>query len=265
MAMLTQDEIRTYRQDGWVVPRGFRLKESEIAALQAAMDKVQTDNPDILPDRLSNPHLDGAAPYHVRGQKAFYDIAHDPRILDMAEALLGPDVILMLTHLFCKPPGGQRAVPWHQDGPYWPIEPMVSCTVWVAIDKVDESNGAMRVIPGSHRGTYRDHHLIDNPKLSLNREIDLTESELNSAVAIELEAGQVSLHDIGLIHGSSANVSTRRHAGLTIRYIPATAHIHRNLPNASVDWTTMPVKVVRGANRNAGNDFAVGDFGRAWH
>ena len=177
------------------------------------MDQIQADNPDILPDRLSNSHLDGAAPYGVRGQKGFYDIAHGSRILDMAEAVLGPDLILMLTHLFCKPAGGSRAVPWHQDGPFWPVDPLVSCSVWVAIDKVDDENGAMRVIPGSHHGNYRAHHLVEDPNLSLNREIDLTYEEERKAVTIELKPGQVSLHDIGLIHGSGANASPRHRAG----------------------------------------------------
>jgi ectoine hydroxylase-related dioxygenase (phytanoyl-CoA dioxygenase family) len=182
----------------------------------------------------------------------------------MAEAVLGLDLILMLTQFSCKPAGGSRAVPWHQDGLFWPIEPLVSCSVWVAIDKVDDENGAMRVIPGSHHGNYRAHHLVEDPNLSLNREIDLTYEEERKAVTIELKPGQVSLHDIGLTHGSGANASPRRRSGLAIRYIPSTAHIHRKLPSAAADWTTMPVEVVRGVNRNAGNDFAVGDFGRGW-
>ena len=83
-------------------------------------------------------------------------------------------------------------------------------------------------------------------------------------MTIALKPGQISVHDIGLIHGSRPNMSPRRRAGLAIRYISPTAHIHRKLPSAAADWTTMPMEVVRGVNRNARNDFAVGDLGRGW-
>ena len=65
--MLTHDEIRTYYRDGWVIPQGFRLSEAEVPALRGVMDQIQAENPGILPDRLSNPHLEGAAPHGVRG------------------------------------------------------------------------------------------------------------------------------------------------------------------------------------------------------
>ena len=119
---------------------------------------------------MINTHLDGGAPYGIRGQQAIHDIAHDPRMLDLAEAVIGLDLILLFTHLFCKPAASSRAVPWHQDGPFWPVAPLASCTVWLALDKVDEENAAMRVIPGSHLGDYRQHQLIDDPNSTLNRD-----------------------------------------------------------------------------------------------
>ena len=50
-SMLTHDEIRTYHRDGWVIPQDFRLSEAEVSALRGAMEQIQADNPDILPDR----------------------------------------------------------------------------------------------------------------------------------------------------------------------------------------------------------------------
>ena len=66
------------------------------------------------------------------------------------------------------------------------------------------------------------------------------------------------------IHILGANKSARWYVGLTICEISPTAHIHGRLTNSAPDWTTMSMEVVRGVNRNAGNDFAVGDFGRGW-
>ena len=262
--MLTAGEVETYHREGWVIPQGFRLDDAELADLRAALDRVMADNGEILPDRIMNPHLDGGAPYGVRGHKAFHDLVHDPRILDMAQAVMGPDLVLLFSHLFCKPADSRRVVPWHQDGPFWPVEPLASVSIWIAIDDVDEANGAMRVIPGSHRRDYKAHSLIDDPNSTLNREIETAEVDEDAAVTIELRAGHVSLHDIGIIHGSAANTSGRRRAGWAIRYMPSTSQVARVMPNAAASWEDLPIELVRGVNRNAGTDFAPGNFGRPW-
>lgn len=262
--MLTADEIETYYRDGYVIPQGFRLSAKELATLNAALEDVLVGNPDILPDRLVNTHLDGGAPYGIKGHKAIHDIAHDPRILDMAEAVMGPDLILLFTHMFCKPATSSRAVPWHQDGPFWPVAPLASCTVWIALDKVDEGNGAMRMIPGSHRQDYKKHDYVEDPNSTLNHEINLDLIDDSVATVVALEPGQVSLHDIGIIHGSAANSSARRRAGLALRYMPSTSNMFRQQENAAANWTTMPMELVRGENRHPGNDFAPGEFGRPW-
>lgn len=262
--MLTSAEIETYHREGYVIPQGFRLGDGELQRLRDALDAVLADNPDIMPDRLMNPHLDGGKPYGVRGQKAFHDLVHDPRIIAMARDVMGPDLILLFTHLFCKPASSSRIVPWHQDGPFWPVTPMASCTVWVALDDVDEGNGAMKVIPGSHKGDALAHDLLDDPNSTLNRELPVDDVDEGAAELIELAAGQVSLHDIGLIHASAANTSGRRRAGLALRYMPATSCMYRVMPNAAASWEDMPMELVAGENRNPGNDFALGEFGRPW-
>ncbi len=262
--MLTEAEIETYHHDGYVIPAGFRLGEDELQALRDAVDQVQADNPGILPDRMLNAHLNGGKPYGIKGQQAFDTIAHDERILDMAADVMGPDLVLLFTHLFCKPPESSRAVPWHQDGPFWPVKPLASCTVWIALDKVDAENGAMRVIPGSHRADYLAHDLVDDPNSTLNREINIEKIDDSSARSICLEAGQASLHDIGIIHGSAANTSARRRAGLALRYMPSTSWVYRAMPDSAADWADMPIELVRGKNRHEGTDFSLGDFGRSW-
>ena len=71
-----------------------------------------------------------------------------PRVLDVLEVLIGPDVLAMLTMLFLKPPGkpGQG---WHQDSYYIPTHPDSLCGAWIAIDDCDERNGAMWFAAGS--------------------------------------------------------------------------------------------------------------------
>ena len=71
-----------------------------------------------------------------------------PRVLDVLEVLMGPDVLALQTMLFLKPPGkpGQG---WHQDSFYIPTHPDTLCGAWIAIDDCDETNGAMWFAKGS--------------------------------------------------------------------------------------------------------------------
>ena len=71
-----------------------------------------------------------------------------PRVLDVLESIIGPDVLALQTMLFLKPPGkpGQG---WHQDRFYIPTHPDTLCGAWIAIDDTDERNGAMWMALGS--------------------------------------------------------------------------------------------------------------------
>ena len=258
--MLSTTEVVRYERDGYVIPSRFRLAKSELEDLQHGLERVLADNPQTPPDRLINAHLTARPPYALNGFPGFGELARDSRILDMVEQVLGTNLVLWLTHLFCKPATHGREVPWHQDGQYWPIRPHATCTVWVALDKVDRENGAMRVIPGSHKRGAFTHRVDQSPALTLNQVADPDAFDDDEARYIELEAGQVSLHDIGILHGSAANTSGRRRAGLALRYMPASAAFRRDLdiPSSKLDWTVLPLELVRGVSTNEQNDFTAG-------
>ena len=170
-------------------------------------------------------------------QQFVWSLAAHPAILDAVEAVLGPDVMLLATHFFCKygeatgsagsanPQSAIRNpkwVAWHQDVTYWGLEPPLALTAWYAVDDSDAENGCMRVIPGTHRGGIRQHGTAarEGNLLSINQEVRVTPEEEARAVDLCLRAGEISLHHGMLIHGSNPNVSTRRRCGLTIRFIP---------------------------------------------
>ena len=52
--------------------------------------------------------------------------------------------------LFVKEPGTAHPTPWHQDQPYWPVTGRQISSVWIALDDIDHSNGAVEFIAGSH-------------------------------------------------------------------------------------------------------------------
>jgi len=146
-----------------------------------------------------------------------YDICMNETILDYVEDLLGP-FYLWASNFFIKEPHSKSTVGWHQDAYYWPLEPHESLTVWIAMDDVDEKNAAMQVIPGSHKAGLLKHIRSQATDSVLTLECEKGQFRENSAVSLKLKAGQISIHDDNVVHGSPANRSNRRRAGLTARY-----------------------------------------------
>src|SRR2546426_172787 len=77
--------------------------------------------------------------------------AIDERLLDIAEQFLGRNIALFASHYIAKPPRDGQPVLWHQDGSYWPLQPMEVVSMWLAADDSTPENGCMRVIPQTHR------------------------------------------------------------------------------------------------------------------
>jgi non-haem Fe2+, alpha-ketoglutarate-dependent halogenase len=147
-----------------------------------------------------------------------YDICMHPTILDYVEDLLGPDFYLWGSNFFIKQPRSAGKVGWHQDAYYWPLDPHESLTVWLAFDESSAANGAMEVIPGSHNAGLLKHIRTSGTGSVLTLECERGQFLEDTSVPVTLKAGEVSIHDDKLVHGSPANPSAMRRAGLTIRY-----------------------------------------------
>jgi ectoine hydroxylase-related dioxygenase (phytanoyl-CoA dioxygenase family) len=259
--ILSQEEIRHYRSEGYVFPK-YRLPAPLVARLREGVDRLLERYTDVAQEDLANPHM--IPPTEGPGMNPFMVAARHPQVLDMVEQVLGPDIMLWITRILCKPPVKGREVPWHQDGEYWPMRPLATCSVWIAIDPVSTANGCMRFIPRSHlqNELYR-HHVTDRKDLVLNLELDRDQFDEAQAVNVELEPGQMSLHDVRLIHGSLSNTSGQRRAALIMRYMPATSHYDRSLvkkrrDNSPFNIGDQPLWLMRGVDRSGRNDFAHG-------
>ncbi len=267
MALLSADERTKYQGDGYVVP-AWRLPQTKVDAMREALDRLIADNPGVRPEKLVSAHIEGKNAEGVHGSRAFLDLARDPELVELVSCAIGEDVILWGCQVFCKPGGDGLETPFHQDGHYWPIRPLANCTVWVALDASTRENGCLRVVPGSHRDRKLFAHLReDRTDLVLTQRISDPAFREEDAVDIELQPGQMSLHDIYMIHGANVNRSPRRRAGVAIRYMPGTSVFERGLiapGDASgyrVDFSTRPLWLLRGADRTGRNDFRVGHAG----
>ena len=244
MATLTNEEIRAYEDDGYVVP-AYRVPEECIAVLGAAMEEVIAANSDTRPEQLPNIHITNGAGTRLKGHRAFLDI------------------VMWGCQIFCKPGSDGMEVPMHQDGQYWPIRPLATCTVWLAIDDSDRENGCLTVIPGSHRGrVHFRHRTRTHDDIVLNQTVDDPRAFDRPPACVELERGQLSMHDIHLIHGSAPNTSGRRRAGVAIRYMPTTSWFRRGLEmpfsGYQSNFADRPIWLARGRDICGKNDFSIG-------
>jgi ectoine hydroxylase-related dioxygenase (phytanoyl-CoA dioxygenase family) len=124
---------------------------------------------------------------------------------------------------------------WHQDGAYWPLEPMDVVTLWLAIDPSVPENGCMYVIPGTQVMDLQQMHPTPGGQNVLGSAMEDDKVDAERAIDIVLQPGDVSVHHPNIVHGSNANTSTLRRCGLTIRYIPTSTRIvsdERRWPSA---------------------------------
>jgi phytanoyl-CoA hydroxylase len=178
-SLISSDQYTRFRRDGFIAISGLVSPEDIDELRQHTEDLMQGRLPEQS-SRMAERDLSRDSGVTVQGLEAppehlspmekaqFFLRIHmlhrklelherfmlHPRVLDVLEVLIGPDVLAMQTMLFLKPPGkpGQG---WHQDSFYIPTHPDTLCGAWIAIDDCDEYNGAMWFAKGSgHEPVY---------------------------------------------------------------------------------------------------------------
>lgn len=218
-------------RDGWVRAPGL-LTPAEIGDCRTALERTIAKRSDERWERLTEPHRDD--PF-------WFDLCRHPRVLDAVSEVLGDDLVLLMSHLIVKQPHDGLPVAWHQDGSYWSsVQGTDIVTVWLAIDDVDVDNGCMHVIPTSQSGHVGLPKIPTGGNDLLGVRVEVTPAQEAAAVPVCLRAGDASIHDAYLIHGSPVNRSPRRRAGYTMRYGSSrTTHV-------ATDQHWVPVWCVRG-------------------
>lgn len=206
---LTEEQKASYAKNGYLIDLPPVFTAEEMTTLNAGLNELEK----LLEPGEKLLHM---REWHIES-KWLYDICANPQILKYVEGILGPNFFMWGSQFFAKEPNSKDTVAWHQDAYYWPLSPHHSVTVWLAFTDVDEANGAMRVIPGTHdKGLIKHRKIAGDSVLTLELEQGTFKEE--DARSLILKAGQVSLHDDNIVHGSPANVSDRWRIGLTVRY-----------------------------------------------
>ena len=210
---LTEKEIHRFQQDGYLVVeqllspdelRDLRERTEDIAAGRVDFPREKIEFEPGAPEEASSLTQvrkinDGANSDPVLG-------AHTRHrgILEVVESLLGPDIKLFGDQFFIKPPGGIEKT-YHQDSPYFKIEPMNLVTAWAALEDVTLENGCLYVVPGSHLEGALDH---SEPWMVGDRkDMKIPDSAIDRSkeTPITLKAGDCSFHHSLTLHRSGPN------------------------------------------------------------
>ncbi len=233
---LTPAQCHAYRRDGFV--RGGpvfaadefeRIRERILHLLAGRAAGVDSE-------RMLNPHLD---------EPWLLELAGRPEIVDRVAQLIGPDLTLFNTRILCKPPRVGRTVPWHQDAPYWPLDPPLVTTFWLAIDDVTKDNGALRLLPRHHRGGALEHVSVSADANVFDEAIRPDLVDESCAEFMTMQRGGCSFHDGFTPHSSGPNLTSERRCAFIARYIPTQSRLRRS--ERQLYGEDYPLHRVRGA------------------
>tara|TARA_Y100000294_G_C8556541_1_gene337393 strand:- start:437 stop:1195 length:759 start_codon:yes stop_codon:yes gene_type:complete len=252
--MISSIEIETYKKNGQIIP-DYCLDSVSLLNLKNDLNQFLENQPDKTLDYF---------PSLIEMDSRWLEYATNPNILNIISKLIGQNIILWGSGLFCKSAKGGKRTPWHQDAEYWPIRPLLACTVWIAIDESNSKNGCIRIMPGTHyTKELFAHENDDDDKIILNREIPNISSYNNEIIDIILKPGMISIHDAYIIHGAEPNNSGKRRAGVAFRYMPSTSYFDRKLAKELVnnfnvlDLSERELHLVKGVNLDKRNNVVI--------
>ena len=224
---------RIYENHGCLVVRG--LMRDFVECIRADIDRTLRESLDLLPSavevdegwRTPNGTLFIPAPPEFPRDKqimvlgigyqtsaAFFRSAFHPPLLDVVEAIIGPHIELFMNgQCLVKEPGGGHAKHLHQDGAYFEhrFEGPVACLTYLVDTNLE--NGALHVVPGSHRLPMLTH--IDTPS---HLGLDEREWPWDRSLPICGAPGDSIFFHVKTVHGSPENRSRKPRPVFIHRY-----------------------------------------------
>ncbi|MCY4020723.1 MAG: phytanoyl-CoA dioxygenase family protein [Chloroflexi bacterium] len=213
---LSREDVDFFVANGYLGPYAA-MRPGEMAEIRTEIETevLESDGPNPR-SRGQSRHMDCPA---------VYDLATHPAIIERIAGLLGPDLVAWATNFWLKAPGGAE-IPWHQDINFWPLEPPVNISAWIAIDKVTVENSCVQIIPGSHRRSIP--HIPTEAGMAFKHMADPQYFDVEQALNMELQPGEFFLFSERLLHRSSKNASTKRRLGISVRVTLPIVHIFQD-------------------------------------
>jgi ectoine hydroxylase-related dioxygenase (phytanoyl-CoA dioxygenase family) len=231
----TRVDASLWQENGyWISPALF--SQEEIARAVEAMDRVLEGEYETGHEPWSRSWNPGDNPRALRkidnshwANRAIRDLVLSEAIGAVAARLMQTEEVrLWHDQMLFKPGQGPEAetgenVGWHQDHGYWANTCPDLLTAWIALVDVDESNGCMHFVPGSHRWGMIDGDFFDQDLVRTRERIAEETGEEFRTVPIVMRAGQVIFHHCLTIHGSGPNRTDSPRRSFAVHLQPAHA------------------------------------------
>ncbi|MEE2659544.1 MAG: phytanoyl-CoA dioxygenase family protein [Candidatus Latescibacterota bacterium] len=212
-ATLSPAEVETFHRQGHLGP--FALcSEAEMAQMRPEIEAILDSEPPDHQAKRHNRHLEF---------RLVYELATHAEIQGRMASLCGRDLLLWRTNFFVKSPVTDegikdREVPWHQDFNYWPLEPPVIISAWIAVDPSTRENGCLQVISGSHRKVIP--HVPADDRMLFREKGDPDYIDEDDHINVQMRPGEFILFNERTLHHSEVNRSRMRRIGLAVRVLP---------------------------------------------
>ena len=183
------------------------------------------------------------------------ELAAHPRVLDVVEKMIGPNILLHNATFIIKEPRTPSHVSWHQDLTFWGLSDDDQVSMWLAFSPASQESGCMRMIPGSHKtGVYK-HEATDDDSNVLLQGQTIQGVDESKAKMAPLESGEASFHHGWTLHASMPNNSDDRRIGLNVQYLAT--HVRQTKHDLD---TAILVRGVDEYNNFKPAKFATADF-----
>lgn len=226
---VTTEEVAAFDRDGFVVLRGI-LDPAVVLAMAEPVDRAlsapETADVGAFAGKGEQPAF-RAGVDHWRADSDFAAFSLDPALGAISARLLGSETAsLYEDSILVKEPGAPFRTEFHTDAAYFHISGEQACTLWIPLDDVDASSGALEYVSGSHRWDREFRpNLFTVPDSIPGTEGEPVPDVLGDAALRELVVGSalgpgdVAVHHYRTIHGSPANThATRRRRAISLRY-----------------------------------------------
>ncbi len=209
------DSISRYHEDGFVSFPGF-IAGDLLSELIANVERFISDIvPRLPPEKVfyDDKH-DRSSLKQIQKMgdcdRWFHDLFTGGAFRSVAEALIGGPVRPVNMQYFNKPPGVSKPTPPHQDGYYFMLQPCSALTMWLALDEVDQQNGCVRYVRGSHLRGMREHQRTGTLGFSQGISGFPNQHDIDDEVAMPAKPGDLLVHDAMTIHRADENRSGNR-------------------------------------------------------
>lgn len=215
--VLSAEQRADYFRDGYLVLPGFvseqwlgRLWQVTNEFIEHSRRVSRSDDVfDLEPGHCADTPRLRRLSYPSAQHPLYWEFASQGPVVDIAQDLLGPNVVFHHSKLNFKWAGGGEEVKWHQDFPFYPHTGRSVLAIGLYMADVDDQMGPMGAIPGSQNGKIYNHYDKQGAWAGALQDEEINALPKDGIGWMKGRAGTVTVHNVATVHGSMPNHSVR--------------------------------------------------------